>query len=839
METDDGKQAGAPVDGAMMDENKKVRVKALRLPRARELVGRSQVDLAVKERATTVDCVAERFADLVIMRNSIVVALNFDYVTEPVKVAALYITRISYSDRASGGQISSCTPCSSSVLKAPQEGSNRKEIEALVEQQRLQRLERQRCEEDTARLVRDSSSHSDRSGDVVHGRTANDVKGSGNTSKGSKQQQYEFHDCRDRQCASHCIHGDIKNKKTKDSSFAAAAANCAAADVSRAGSTRTGGVWSGKESQRSKHAQQQQQSIHAVVESRRRLARGPRSGAPVVSDAHVTVPLEDHRVVSTEYQASGTQALMRVTLLAAGFVIGARGISARLIGQVTGSIVQSWTESSRPDAVPIRLFRIQGKKAVVQAAVVLISQAVVKYKDLCDCKRRGEFVQREHVINGVEFYYQPPPRKAFAVIPESSLCSSGGNLVNNQVGGNSKQGSGAGPDPSQGVGVPNDGGSDQLLRPAPVIHGQLSFPLHQVWLQYFQAQQQQKQLQQQEAQQLQKTAHRKAAVKSGVVPVVDDNQSMVKRVTQPQGFFDWRQQQHNSQVQQQQAIPQPKVLGQQQQKKIEHLEENVGCDSNGCSRELERIDQGLQQSVVSLEQALQQVRLEQRLLQQQNNREVAEPAGACDRSVAAATNSIKQMKEPNVWAESKQERGGSPGQKFHQGSSLFSIFGTSELPLPVSRDGRSDTYANSAAAAVPLGMLNSSASSCTTPFDFLQCDFLRESLHSSPFTSHDNGPVFEYNRYGHTQNDPVDTNLCVVCLERPVSVRLMACGHSSFCLDCLQGLADCPLCHEKIVGMHQCPPTGPTASPQCCLPVAAKLNGFSYHLWNWIPGASV
>jgi hypothetical protein len=59
------------------------------------------------------------------------------------------------------------------------------------------------------------------------------------------------------------------------------------------------------------------------------------------------LPSEDHRVVSTDYQAAGTQALMRVTLLAAGFVIGARGISARLIGQVTGAIVQSWTESCR------------------------------------------------------------------------------------------------------------------------------------------------------------------------------------------------------------------------------------------------------------------------------------------------------------------------------------------------------------------------------------------------------------------------------------------------------------------------------------------------------------
>lgn len=91
--------------------------------------------------------------------------------------------------------------------------------------------------------------------------------------------------------------------------------------------------------------------MRAAVESRRRLARGPRSGS-TVADAQTgggqpMLPSEDHRVVSTVYQAADTQALMRVTLLAAGFVIGARGISARLIGQVTGAIVQSWTESCR------------------------------------------------------------------------------------------------------------------------------------------------------------------------------------------------------------------------------------------------------------------------------------------------------------------------------------------------------------------------------------------------------------------------------------------------------------------------------------------------------------
>eukprot|EP00898_Chlorokybus_atmophyticus_P001454 jgi/Chlat1/2309/Chrsp17S00168 len=131
----------------------------------------------------------------------------------------------------------------------------------------------------------------------------------------------------------------------------------------------------------------------------------PRGG----DDREYTV--EDHRVVEVTSQAGGAVVTMRVTLLAAGFVIGARGASARQIGQVTGAVVQSWTDSLDPDNAT-RMFKIQGKKQSVKAAVDLIAQAVQLYKDLCESKRRGEFVQRVHTLASVEFTYQPPPRKA-------------------------------------------------------------------------------------------------------------------------------------------------------------------------------------------------------------------------------------------------------------------------------------------------------------------------------------------------------------------------------------------------------------------------------------------
>ncbi|XP_024538771.1 uncharacterized protein LOC112349159 [Selaginella moellendorffii] len=284
-----------------------------------------------------------------------------------------------------------------------QERLQRLEIDALVEQQRVQRLERHRRKEDAEKLAREASG-----------------LGLSNSccSQGGAQQTRSS-DARQQQQQS----GTGESRSSSSSSSSAVPSwpvvykdhqQATAQDAAEQPATS-----------------QQVQQARALVDNRRKLARGPRSGNGTVGLALTQVTnfaaskssdlaLEDHRVVSTEYQAAGTQALMRVTLLAAGFVIGARGISARLIGQVTGAIIQSWTESSAcrhsnsATGVPMRLFRIQGKKAVVQAAVALVEQAVAKYRELCECKRRGEFVQREHVINGVEFYYQPPPRKAFS-----------------------------------------------------------------------------------------------------------------------------------------------------------------------------------------------------------------------------------------------------------------------------------------------------------------------------------------------------------------------------------------------------------------------------------------
>ncbi|KAH8975407.1 hypothetical protein BDL97_01G155700 [Sphagnum fallax] len=719
-------------------------------------------------------------------------------------------------------------------------GANRsvQEIDQLVEQQRLQRLERQKCEESDA--------------------AAQQLAQEAATSISSLHQAQQ---------------SDGKLCKVLCKQLLVPSRTCMDSDPKKPVGCKDeagGGAWrgGGKEAQRAKQAQQQ--SMRAVVESRRRLARGPRSGVVVPDHAHaarIMLPSEDHRVVSTEYQAAGTQALMRVTLLAAGFVIGARGISARLIGQVTGAIVQSWTESCRPDSVPIRLFRIQGKKAVVQTAVALIEQAVAKYKDLCECKRRGEFVQREHIINGVEFYYQPPPRKAFALAAAAAAAAADG------------QSAGCCTQMVGDVGAAAAAAAHVVVGQATNATGtaqQLPFSPHHVWLQHLQQQQQQQQAQaapQQHQQNSQAIIHESTQgqlMKASGVQVLDchsqnHHRSLVRQ--QHAGLFDWQSQQ--TQVQQQ------------------HHQVNAHCKSNVESErgdheqhcaaaEFELIDQGLQQSVASLEQALHQVRLEQRLLQQQqhnsNNRGgVVVVESSTERSY---NNSCKQNDCNNsLWSDVTQDMGRSnnnnsaPPSSF---SSLFSIFGNGGLPLPISQNGGQTSDVPPSSNNV--GLLNSSSTTSTTAFDFPRCDFLRESLTPFPFATRQGGLQVapEYSLY-HGSPTPLppskidsDDSLCVVCLDRPAGVRIVTCGHTSFCFSCVQGLVNCPLCHEQIVGLHhmrQLHGSGAAAatalavssssSPAVGAPtthrgssgtsgVAAKMNGSStYHLWNWVPGASV
>ena len=187
-----------------------------------------------------------------------------------------------------------------------------------------------------------------------------------------------------------------------------------------------------------------------------------------------------------------------------------------------------------------------------------------------------------------------------------------------------------------------------------------------------------------------------------------------------------------------------------------------------CAAELELIDHGLQQSVASLEQALQQVRLEQRILQRNRSMKI-NTNNKKDPSLIHHHNQNLNLKthEHSLWSSdmtSPEIRASQQLQTtaFQLDSSLFSIFGDGGLPLPISPpDERSD-------AGSHCVFLDSTP---CTPFDVSRCDFLRESLSNFAWMAQD-APDYSLYEVAPLQED-VDDNLCVVCLEQQASVHLV------------------------------------------------------------------
>lgn len=46
----------------------------------------------------------------------------------------------------------------------------------------------------------------------------------------------------------------------------------------------------------------------------------------------------------------------------------------------------------------------------MQAAIAIIKQAVIRYKDLAEGRYNGMQVDKKQQVQGIDFYYQPPPR---------------------------------------------------------------------------------------------------------------------------------------------------------------------------------------------------------------------------------------------------------------------------------------------------------------------------------------------------------------------------------------------------------------------------------------------
>ncbi|EFN59020.1 hypothetical protein CHLNCDRAFT_137699 [Chlorella variabilis] len=150
---------------------------------------------------------------------------------------------------------------------------------------------------------------------------------------------------------------------------------------------------------------------HAAEQNAGHTPSGPRRKSDGVED-------EQQGIVSAEMSVGGG-ALLRVTLLAAGYVIGPAGASVRDVSRTTGADIRSWSESFQdasagPAAASrrVRTIVIEGKRRCVVHALRIIAAAVDRYVDLTGGSYCGQAVDRAHVIDGCTFFYSPPPRAA-------------------------------------------------------------------------------------------------------------------------------------------------------------------------------------------------------------------------------------------------------------------------------------------------------------------------------------------------------------------------------------------------------------------------------------------
>ncbi|GAB4818924.1 hypothetical protein N2152v2_005970 [Parachlorella kessleri] len=122
---------------------------------------------------------------------------------------------------------------------------------------------------------------------------------------------------------------------------------------------------------------------------------------------------EEQGILHAQSVESGG-AKLHITLLAAGFVIGPSGVSVREISRASGADIRSWNDTftQHGTAHQVRCVVVEGRRRAVVMALEIITEAVDRYKDLCEGKFCGHVVDRVQQVHGVSFYYSPPPRAA-------------------------------------------------------------------------------------------------------------------------------------------------------------------------------------------------------------------------------------------------------------------------------------------------------------------------------------------------------------------------------------------------------------------------------------------
>ncbi len=100
-------------------------------------------------------------------------------------------------------------------------------------------------------------------------------------------------------------------------------------------------------------------------------------------------------------------AIVRISMLAAGFVCGVGGRNVSMIQRRTGASITSSVCSS----LAVRSFKVSGRTlSQVKGSVAIMQEAVGVYKSLTEGDFRGQCVEPEISVQGISFSYAPPPK---------------------------------------------------------------------------------------------------------------------------------------------------------------------------------------------------------------------------------------------------------------------------------------------------------------------------------------------------------------------------------------------------------------------------------------------
>eukprot|EP01025_Chloroclados_australasicus_P047948 TRINITY_DN5414_c0_g2_i1.p2 TRINITY_DN5414_c0_g2~~TRINITY_DN5414_c0_g2_i1.p2 ORF type:complete len:426 (+),score=37.12 TRINITY_DN5414_c0_g2_i1:187-1278(+) len=95
------------------------------------------------------------------------------------------------------------------------------------------------------------------------------------------------------------------------------------------------------------------------------------------------------------------------TMLAAGFIIGRGGQSISYISRRTRALITSYNKNI--DGRKVRIFHIKGDEEALYLTIKIMMAAVYHYKDLVEGKYYGVYVDKVQIVEGIPFYYEPPP----------------------------------------------------------------------------------------------------------------------------------------------------------------------------------------------------------------------------------------------------------------------------------------------------------------------------------------------------------------------------------------------------------------------------------------------